>query len=303
MNIQHIVITGGGPTGFVSYGVIKRLHEAKIWSYENIKSIYGSSIGALVAVIISLGIDWETLDDYIIKRPWEKAFVSIGFDSIDIITLFTNKGVDGKKMISIILEPLLKLIELPIDVTLNSFSEKTGIDLHLIATDLNGSSTLIEVDLCADKTPDIKLCDAVAASLAIPIMFQPIIYKTSCLLDGGILNNYPLNMCLRNIDDENSVIGIRNEWDTENLHVLPETSYFEFLRIFIRKLHNSVDSTIKHHTIKHEIICDVGGLSNMERWLDTIERSEIRNELIHHGIDIANKFISDKLTEKTLETV
>ena len=303
MTIQHIVITGGGPTGFVSYGVIKRLYEAKIWTYENIKSIYGSSIGALVAVIISLGIDWETIDDYIIKRPWEKAFVNIGFDSIDIITLFLNKGLDGKKMISIILEPLLKLIELPIDVTLKCFSEKTGIDLHLIATDLNGSSTLIEVDLCADKTPDIILCDAVAASLAIPVMFQPVIYKSSCLLDGGILNIYPLNMCLKNIDDENSVIGIRNEWSTENLDVSSESSYFELLRIFIRKLHNSVDSTIKNHTIKYEIICDVDGLSNMEKWLDTIESSNIRNELINNGIDIANKFISEKFTEMTQETV
>jgi predicted acylesterase/phospholipase RssA len=302
MTVQHIVITGGGPTGFVSYGVIKRLHEEKIWSHENIKSIYGSSIGGLIAVIVSLGIDWETLDDYIIKRPWGKTFVNISCVDFDIIGLFANKGIDGKQMISIILEPLLKLIDLPLDVTLKCFSEKTGIDLHLIATDLNGSSTLVEVDICADKTPDIKLCDAVAASLAIPILFQPIIYKTSCLLDGGILHNYPLNICLKNIDDENSVIGIRNEWHTENLCISSESSYFEFLRIFLRKLHNSVDSTTKQPIIKNEIICDVEGLSNIEKWIESIDSAELRSNLINDGINIADNFISTKFIETNQET-
>ena len=302
MTVQHIVITGGGPTGFVSYGVIKRLHEEKIWSHENIKSIYGSSIGGLIAVIVSLGIDWETLDDYIIKRPWGKTFVNISCVDFDIIALFANKGIDGKQMISIILEPLLKLIDLPLDVTLKCFSEKTGIDLHLIATDLNGSSTLVEVDICSDKTPDIKLCDAVAASLAIPILFQPIIYKTSCLLDGGILHNYPLNICLKNIDDENSVIGIRNEWHTENLCISSESSYFEFLRIFLRKLHNSVDSTTKQPIIKNEIICDVEGLSNIEKWIESIDSAELRSNLINDGINIADNFISTKFIETNQET-
>ena len=205
-------------------------------------------------------------------------------------------------MISIILEPLLKLIDLPLDVTLMCFSEKTGIDLHLIATDLNGSSTLVEVDICADKTPDIKLCDAVAASLAIPILFQPIIYKTSCLLDGGILHNYPLNICLKNIDDENSVIGIRNEWHTENLCISSESSYFEFLRIFLRKLHNSVDSTTKQPIIKNEIICDVEGLSNIEKWIESIDSAELRSNLINDGINIADNFISTKFIETNQET-
>ena len=72
MTIKHIVISGGGPTGLLSYGAAKYLEQQQFWSMENIESIYGTSIGALFGVILSLHHDWKTIDDYIIKCPWNE---------------------------------------------------------------------------------------------------------------------------------------------------------------------------------------------------------------------------------------
>ena len=43
--IEHIVINGGGPTGLISYGALKHLFEQDFLHMDNIKSIYGTSIG------------------------------------------------------------------------------------------------------------------------------------------------------------------------------------------------------------------------------------------------------------------
>ena len=47
--IKHIVINGGGPSGLLSYGALKYLFENDFVNIENIKSIYGTSIGEYLA--------------------------------------------------------------------------------------------------------------------------------------------------------------------------------------------------------------------------------------------------------------
>ena len=77
MTIHHLVLCGGGPSGFLIYGAARHLSKENYWDIKNIKTIYGCSIGAYMGILISLKYDWEVLDDYLIKRPWEKV-ASIG---------------------------------------------------------------------------------------------------------------------------------------------------------------------------------------------------------------------------------
>ena len=122
MTIKHIVICGGGPTGFLSYGALKRLHEANIWDKKEIKTIYGSSIGGVMGVLINLTNTWEALSDYLIKRPWEKVFDKLSGDILDFIK---NKGIDGIELAKIVLEPLLKARDMTVDATLKDLYNLT----------------------------------------------------------------------------------------------------------------------------------------------------------------------------------
>ena len=72
--IKHIVINGGGPTGLLCYGALKYLFEHEFIHLDNVQSIYGTSAGAIIAALILLKYDWQTLDDYLLKRPWNKVF-------------------------------------------------------------------------------------------------------------------------------------------------------------------------------------------------------------------------------------
>ena len=70
MVIKHLVFSGGGPIVLISYGAAKQLNKKKFWEIENIETIYGTSVGAYMGTLISLGYEWDWIDDYFIKRPW-----------------------------------------------------------------------------------------------------------------------------------------------------------------------------------------------------------------------------------------
>ena len=40
MVIKHLVFSGGGPIGLISYGAAKQLNKKKFWEIENIETIY-----------------------------------------------------------------------------------------------------------------------------------------------------------------------------------------------------------------------------------------------------------------------
>jgi predicted acylesterase/phospholipase RssA len=73
--IKHLVIAGGGPYAcYIYYGILKESQKQGLWDIKNIKSIYGTSAGAILAVLLSLKYSWETMDNYVIKRPWQNVF-------------------------------------------------------------------------------------------------------------------------------------------------------------------------------------------------------------------------------------
>ena len=54
MTIKHLVISGGGPTLFRTLGALHHLQEKAFWKIDEIESIYGTSAGAIVAVLLFL---------------------------------------------------------------------------------------------------------------------------------------------------------------------------------------------------------------------------------------------------------
>lgn len=290
---KHIVLSGGGPTGFISYGVLKTLHQEGIWNHNIIETMYGASSGSLVCVMVALGLDWKTIDDYLIKRPWHKALQPV---SSDILNLIANKGIDGKELITIVMKPLLQAAGLDIDSTMQDFKNKTGIDVHIASVDMNGEKTLTQVDICAETKPNMRVCDALVASFAVPILFQPLIHEDSCYIDGGILNNYPVSVCLDNHPNEKAMIlGVKNVWKTEKLSICSESSFVDFMRFLLRKMHNTLDSSLLHPELDNEVVCDVSDVSNAERWVESIDSESLRANLVSRGEEIAKKFIADKI--------
>ena len=68
MPIQHIVLSGGGPIGLAHLGALKELEQSNIWKLSDLKSVYGTSAGGMLGLLLCLKYDWETVIDYFVKR-------------------------------------------------------------------------------------------------------------------------------------------------------------------------------------------------------------------------------------------
>ena len=57
--------------------------------------------------------------------------------------------------------------------------------------------------------PELKVISAICMSSSFPLVFTPIFYQDKCFVDGGLINNYPLNNCLLdNNCDENEILSL-----------------------------------------------------------------------------------------------
>ncbi len=162
-----LVLSSGGARGIAHIGVIEELKEQ---GFE-IKSIAGSSMGAVVAGIYSMGF----LREY---KEW-----LLSLQKTDILNLmdftFSKSGlIKGEKVFK----------------TMQTFiPDKKIEDLQIpyvaIATDI-----MNEKEVVIDKG---SVYEAMRASTAIPTVFKPFNKDDVILVDGGVLNPLPLNRVKR----------------------------------------------------------------------------------------------------------
>ncbi len=301
MTIKHIIISGGMHKFMSAYGVIKQLHNQKIWDYENLQTIYATSSGAFLAVLICLLYDWETLDDYIIKRPWEHFFKISPMQFIDI---FKTKGLYNmqhtKKYITDMMKPLLNGKALNLNITLKELYEYSKIELHLYTLEIN------EFELCdlSYKThPDLKVSDAVYMTGAYPIIVSPFCTDDNkCYLDGGMMINCPLEKCLTQTKcEESEILSIKYQYIKPS-PVISDTTLPIFLNTLIYKIIDKIN--INAEDIPNTIYCttqnvvvDENNVVNedlLTGLINTISSEEGRKLLVDTGVNDANEFIAKR---------
>ncbi|MEA3456442.1 MAG: patatin-like phospholipase family protein, partial [Campylobacterota bacterium] len=166
----------GGARGYAHIGVIEEL---LTHGYE-IKSISGSSMGALIGALYACG----KLEAY---KEWV-----LGLDLMDVAKLvdfsFTGTGmIRGDKVFAVIEEMVgdVMIEDLPIPFT-------------AVATAL-----IKQKEVWIQKG---RLIDAIRASIAIPTVFTPKKIGDRYLIDGGVLNPLPIAPTLS--DDTDCTIAV-----------------------------------------------------------------------------------------------
>lgn len=211
--IKHLVFSGGVIYGYAFYGAYKFLEQKGFVNIDNIQTMYGTSCGAMVAVILSLRYDYETLENYLIKRPWHDVFK---FTIETFMNCYQKCGLFGPEVFETMFDPLFRAKDLDIaTITMKEFYETTKIEHHFFTVDIGGFEL---IDISYKTHPDCRVLDAVYASSCVPLLFQPIqlpigqeiieedvsgnpvcTKKNTRLIDGGFLMNYPLQPCIQSI--------------------------------------------------------------------------------------------------------
>ena len=95
MTIKHIVISGAAYNGVNQIGTVYKLEEAGFINKDDIQSVYATSAGVITMIVWLLNIDRTTIYDYIIKRPWHKAYQ---FKLEMCLSLIHDRGLLDKKI-------------------------------------------------------------------------------------------------------------------------------------------------------------------------------------------------------------
>ncbi|MEX0686213.1 MAG: patatin-like phospholipase family protein [Balneolales bacterium] len=187
-----LVLSGGGAKGFAHIGVMKVLEEVDM----PIDIITGTSMGAVIGGLYSIGYTAEEMEAIAIQTNWQSLFrddirrrhIPIEdklWDGMFLVSLpLTDNGISlpsglifGHKT-----NLLFSRLTWPYH-ELDSFGE-LPIPFACIATDLETGEAVVL------KSGD--LAKAIQASSAIPSIFSPVELDGRKLVDGGLVRNLPV---------------------------------------------------------------------------------------------------------------
>jgi len=282
--IKHLVISGGSIWGLSAFGIIYEAICSGFLNIDDIESIYSTSIGAVVGLSVALKIDHNILKEYFINRPWEqvcKKSVCSVLEAID------NKGFINKMFFIELFSPLLKSVDLNLNITMQQLYDYNKIDFHIYVTELN-SFTLLDISY---KThPDWLVVDAIYASCSIPIIFTPIVEDDNCYIDGGFFLNYPISKCIENVTNLDEILGISLGNNNKKINpprsINEESNIFDLLNVLMNRLINNVDFFSNEKTI--QIPYNIHFFSKettIDYCLEVLYNKNDRQDLVYSGIN------------------
>lgn len=171
-NSIGLVLSGGGARAAAQIGALAALNENGIFPTH----ISGASAGALIGVLYCNGYTPQEILELAKSQEFLKIF-KIGFN---------NKGLTEMTRLKAFLKGHVKddfkELKIPLSVSVSN--------INLGAYEIISSGMLI---------------DYIVASCAVPLLFKPIVINDIQYVDGGLLNNFPIEPLLNSCD---RIIGI-----------------------------------------------------------------------------------------------
>ena len=159
--VTALCLGGGGARGFAHIGAIKAFEEMGL----HFDMVVGTSVGSLVGALYAAGVSSQKMLEYgevFSLRDIHNGVLLTPNDPAKIANVITNILGDTK-------------IE-----------------------ELRTRFAAVAVDLVSAKQVVLdhgRVSTAVSASCAVPILFRPVDYNGMHLVDGGLLNNIPADVC------------------------------------------------------------------------------------------------------------
>ena len=189
-----LVLSGGGAKGFAHIGILKMLDSLQI----PIDYIAGTSMGGITGALYAIGYNGLELERLINQNDWEEIFTD---EPPRKMLPYFQKRDTGKYQFEF---GLKKIIPMPpsglifgqkISLLFSSLTfpyeritdfDKLPIPFQCVAVDLvTGNQVVLKSG---------SLAKAMRATMAIPSVFSPVEWGDSLLIDGGFLNNLPVDV-------------------------------------------------------------------------------------------------------------
>ena len=168
------------------------------------------------------------------------------------------------------------------NITFKELFDRTNIKLTITGTCLN---TRKIVYFSVDKTPDMKLKEAIRISISVPLYFTPYNYNNYLYVDGGCIDNYPISLFDNDLE---SVIGIYLSDDKETIHNI--NTIDDYIKSICHSLLEGVASNSIRGYKDYSIRIDVKNIDFMNMDIT----NEKKKELYDYGFNIVNNIFFHK---------
>ncbi|MGL6021617.1 MAG: patatin-like phospholipase family protein [Chitinophagaceae bacterium] len=239
-----LVLSGGGAKGFAHIAILQILEKYNI----TLDYIGGTSVGALLGGLYAVGYNADQIDSMFgvikfseffknqysrIEKPFRDRISN--HDKYLLSLPFSRKGVEfpisysnGQKLADV----LTHLISLK-SLSIHDFS-KLSTPFFCIATNLlSGKEKVFNKGY---------LVEAILASMALPSLFSPISIKDTLFIDGGIVNNLPIEEMKKKNMDLIIAVDISDRVDKPRINSI--VTYVDYL--FSLMIQNNVDYEAKY---------------------------------------------------------
>ncbi len=189
-----LVLSGGGAKGIAHIPLLQTLDSLGIVP----DLIVGNSMGSVVGGLYAMGYSGDSIANIVKQANWEQLIggrVSLKNVSVEEKTEFGRYLVEldyekGKVKLGKFLLNDQNLRQFMTNLTFPSYKindfDKLPIPFRAIATDIvHGKEVVLK---------DGSLALAMRASMSLPGVFSPVPYKDGLLIDGAILNNFPVDV-------------------------------------------------------------------------------------------------------------
>ncbi len=184
-----LVLSGGGAKGAAHVGVIKVLEENGI----PVDMVVGASMGAIVGGLYCAGYTGSQMDSLMMIQDWNRIILDGGLVDEQYLLKIPFGKPCGESPASAFPSGLVRGSEV------EALFEQLlpGIPDSLDFNEMPIPFACVSVDLVSKKEVvhhSGNLIEAIRASMSIPLFFEPVRRDGMVLVDGGMLNNYPVDI-------------------------------------------------------------------------------------------------------------
>lgn len=178
-----IVLSGGSSKGILPLGALQYGYDNGL--FKSVHTYVGVSVGALIAYLLIIGYTPVEIMVYLCTSNLME-----NMTYFNLIAMLNGEGASSWNPIHEILEQmtLQKIGKL---LTMNDL--KTELGKTLICITHNYTDDHVEY-LSPDTYPDLPCLMALRMSANLPLIFSKCVYNDKVYIDGGISNNFPINV-------------------------------------------------------------------------------------------------------------
>lgn len=202
-HVEYLELSGGGKNAVRQLGCLQRLYYFHPTFFQQLRGISGTSAGAMIgALLIMTKFDICLSCEEILTLPLEKYGLAPTFERMHSF-LFRGGLNTVASMAPVLLDPLLRRYCDDVDITLGDFCKKFNIDFRPRAVDVVTGEVVT-------LPSDMPLRLALWAAGAVPFVNEPIAWRSSLFVDGGLVLNFTLDA----FASPKTTFGLRvqNEW-------------------------------------------------------------------------------------------